>query len=66
MQSYLIGNLAISGGQESDTDLDVSTYSSPFMDLERNLAVFLGLHCNRLVTSTPLQESLDHVHLIQK
>ncbi len=61
MHSYLIGNLAIPG-QESDTDLDVSTYSSPFMDLERNLAVFLGLHCNRLVTSTPLQESLDDLH----
>ncbi len=34
---------------------DLPNYSSPFMDLERNLAAFLGLHHNALLQSTPLQ-----------
>ena len=34
---------------------DLPNFSSPFMDLERNLAAFLGLHSNSLFHSTPLQ-----------
>ena len=50
MNSYLIGSLIIPE-LESSSGFDVSTFSSPFMDLERNIATFLGLHCNRLVSS---------------
>ncbi len=34
---------------------DLENYSSPFMDLERTLALFLGLHNSSLVDSLPLQ-----------
>ena len=54
LQAFFVGNYCVPELEGCST-LDAATYSSPFMDLERNIALFLGFHCNRLVTSTPVQ-----------
>ena len=54
LQAFFVGNYCVPE-LEGLTTLDPASYSSPFIDLERNLALFLGFHCNRLVTSNPVQ-----------
>ena len=51
MSSFFVGNYVVPE-YEGVSLADTSTYSSPFMDLERNLALFLGFHCNQLVRSS--------------
>jgi E3 ubiquitin-protein ligase HERC2 len=61
LRSFLVGsylepdsdNMAMS--EASCPFPDLPNYSSPFMDLERNLALFLGQYNNALLQSTPLQ-----------
>ena len=53
LQAFFVGNYCVPE-LEGFSPLDAATYSSPFIDLERNIGLFLGYHCNRLVTSTPV------------
>ena len=63
LKSFFVGNfLEPDGGNGHPPAIeahcpfpDLPNFSSPFMDLERNLAAFLGLHSNSLFHSTPLQ-----------
>ena len=62
LKSFFVGNLLEpdGGGAAAAVEArcpfpDLPNFSSPFMDLERNLAALLGLHSNSLFHSTPLQ-----------
>ena len=56
LHSFFVGNVMDESGSESSCPFeDLPNYSSPFMDLERNLAFFLGLYNNSLLQSIPLQ-----------
>ena len=61
LKSFFVGNLLEpDGGSAAAVEArcpfpDLPNFSSPFMDLERNLAALLGLHSNSLFHSTPLQ-----------
>ena len=54
LQSFFVGNYTVPE-YEGLGLADTSTYSSPFIDLERNLALLLGFHCNQLVRSSLVQ-----------
>ena len=54
LSSFFVGNYCVPEF-EGVSPMDPSSYSSPFMDLERNLGLFLGYHCNQLVRSTVVQ-----------
>ena len=62
LKSFFVGNLLEPDGGSAAVAVearcpfpDLPNFSSPFMDLERNLAALLGLHSNSLFHSTPLQ-----------
>ena len=48
---FLVGNYCVPE-LEGILAVDPSSFTSPFIDLERNIGLFLGYHCNQLVRST--------------
>ena len=48
---FLVGNYCVPE-LEGILAVDASSFSSPLSDLERNIGLFLGFHCNQLVRST--------------
>ena len=54
LSSFFVGNYCVPE-LEGIIPIDPTSYSSPFMDLERNIGLFLGFHCNQLVKSTLVQ-----------
>ena len=48
---FLVGNYCVPE-LEGILSVDASSFSSPLSDLERNIGLFLGFHCNQLVRST--------------
>ena len=54
LSQFFVGNYCVPEF-EGISPVDTSSFSSPFMDLERDLGLFLGFHCNQLVKSTLVQ-----------